>query len=62
MSNVELSAVNSNLLISFLQHGGVGGGGLGLVMTGLQTGMKLSLSVSFLQVLLAAFVLGGFLA
>lgn len=44
LSNVELSAVTSNLLISFSQHGGTG-----LVMTGLQTSMKLSLSVSSLQ-------------
>lgn len=38
LSNVELGAVTSNLLVSLLQHGG---GGTGLVMTSLQTGMEL---------------------
>lgn len=54
-SNAERSTVSSNLLSSFFPHGATG-----LVMAGLQSGMKLRLSASSLQEdALTALVSGG---
>lgn len=54
MSNAERSTASSNLLSSFFPHGATG-----LVMAGLQSGMKLRLSASSLQEVALTELLSG---